>query len=429
VTWTHDESGTPTSHAAYDPFGNLITGSTTLSATRWQSSYQDTASGLYYVIARWYAPTLGRFLSDDPLGGDAANPDSRDPYAYGDGDSVDHTDPTGECNADHENCPVMLDTSVVGRFHEPSTKTDPDNYDLCGPGALRVTLAFVSTNTFYDERGGKKIAYQVHGRKKHWGTLDIWNGKWAHADTGGGVVYGQDYMLYLAYGVTAYGVWHAGEVHGDGAGGVSSTAADMAAVANWEFAGERKAHARFFAMYASGHHPASYGTFQKNVQYSIAVGVPMMVAARTASLTNADVGLPSWALQQGDKPNQLLCTSDNPKKPSTECTGLGNSEWSNFYSLYPKGDIGHWISIVGYDNDNYYYLDTCPRGDKFAHGGTIKCRVEGPEDDDEVNLHQGLTIPHVWMISKDDLWQLISKWPGGAWIRYTGAPVHTHNPW
>jgi RHS repeat-associated protein len=95
VTWTTDESGTLTSAAAYDPFGNLVSGSSTLSATRWQSSYEDDSTGLYYVVARWYYPTLGVFLSQDPLDQAATDPQSRDPYAYGSGDPVDKFDPSG----------------------------------------------------------------------------------------------------------------------------------------------------------------------------------------------------------------------------------------------------------------------------------------------------------------------------------------------
>jgi RHS repeat-associated protein len=139
VTWTHDESGTPTSHAAYDPFGNLVAGSTTLSATRWQSSYQDDSTGLYYVIARWYAPTLGRFLSDDPLTADATTPEARNPYPYAAGDPIDGSDPSGQstlCNSKRTSC--QPDTSLVGLMHEPY-----DWLDICGPGSLRVMLAFV----------------------------------------------------------------------------------------------------------------------------------------------------------------------------------------------------------------------------------------------------------------------------------------------
>ncbi|WP_157835386.1 RHS repeat-associated core domain-containing protein, partial [Xanthomonas sp. SHU 166] len=49
------------------------------------------ASGLYYYRARYYAPSLGRFLSEDPIGlAGGVNP-----YAYVRGSPVVLTDPLG----------------------------------------------------------------------------------------------------------------------------------------------------------------------------------------------------------------------------------------------------------------------------------------------------------------------------------------------
>ena len=101
VVWTASTTGAVAATLTYDPFGNLVssTGST-LPNTRWQSSYRDSATGLYYVIARWYAPSLGTFLSTDPVSGTTVNPQSRDLYAYGAGDAVDRVDPNGRCSYD-----------------------------------------------------------------------------------------------------------------------------------------------------------------------------------------------------------------------------------------------------------------------------------------------------------------------------------------
>ena len=41
VTWTTDETGAPTGHASYDPFGNMVSVSGSIPSDRWQSSYQD----------------------------------------------------------------------------------------------------------------------------------------------------------------------------------------------------------------------------------------------------------------------------------------------------------------------------------------------------------------------------------------------------
>ena len=55
--------------------------------------YYDNETGLHYVLARYYSPHLGRFLSRDPLfiqGG------SQNFYLYCDGDPLNRIDPTGE---------------------------------------------------------------------------------------------------------------------------------------------------------------------------------------------------------------------------------------------------------------------------------------------------------------------------------------------
>jgi RHS repeat-associated protein len=99
VTWTASTTGAVSARASYDPYGNLVSSSGTTPATRWQGSYYDGSSGLYYVNARWYGPALGTFLSDDPHIADVTDPQARDPYAYGSGDAIDASDPTGEWSA------------------------------------------------------------------------------------------------------------------------------------------------------------------------------------------------------------------------------------------------------------------------------------------------------------------------------------------
>lgn len=61
-----DSSGTITSSAGYDSFGNP-TGNLT---TRYQYTGReyDPLTGLHYYRARWYDSNLGRFISEDPIG-------------------------------------------------------------------------------------------------------------------------------------------------------------------------------------------------------------------------------------------------------------------------------------------------------------------------------------------------------------------------
>ena len=87
--------GEPVWQAEYDAFGNarIQTGAGHFQPFRLAGQYRDAESGLHYNKARYYDPSMGRYLSMDPLfleGG------STNFYAYCNGDPVNHVDPCGE---------------------------------------------------------------------------------------------------------------------------------------------------------------------------------------------------------------------------------------------------------------------------------------------------------------------------------------------
>ena len=80
----------------YLPYGQARSGDGTGSDTGrgWIGQTEDPSSGLAYLNARYYDPTIGVFLSPDPLF-DPARPQTLNPYAYGLGNPATHSDPTG----------------------------------------------------------------------------------------------------------------------------------------------------------------------------------------------------------------------------------------------------------------------------------------------------------------------------------------------
>ena len=80
----------------YAPFGGLLAGGVSDNSLKFTAQWQDAATGLYYLRARYYDPTTGRFLTRDPFPGLAALPQTRHPYVYVGNNPVNLTDPAGE---------------------------------------------------------------------------------------------------------------------------------------------------------------------------------------------------------------------------------------------------------------------------------------------------------------------------------------------
>jgi RHS repeat-associated protein len=158
LTWATGADGSVVGYSDLDPFGNLLNSGGTMAESRWQGSWQDSTTGLYYVVARWYAPTLGSFLDRDPLAGETTDPESRDAYIYGKGDVVDQVDPSGRCSyADgSEGCsgdqgdastpldvPVMLQTNSTWRKKLLGfSKKDTIKSDGCDLTSIAMIMSY-----------------------------------------------------------------------------------------------------------------------------------------------------------------------------------------------------------------------------------------------------------------------------------------------
>jgi len=82
----------------YDSWGNSFSHSGlagTRSPFRYTGESLDAETGLYYLRARYYDPTIGRFISKDQLPGLAIAPLTTNPYAYGGNNPLRYTDHSG----------------------------------------------------------------------------------------------------------------------------------------------------------------------------------------------------------------------------------------------------------------------------------------------------------------------------------------------
>ena len=112
-----DASGNATATYSYDPYGNTTkTGSDTNSQT--YTGREDDGTGLFYYRARYYMPTCGRFISEDPIG----IAGGMNQYAHVGGNPISFTDPFGLS-------PICAGERVI----EETTLRGPDFYTVSFP--------------------------------------------------------------------------------------------------------------------------------------------------------------------------------------------------------------------------------------------------------------------------------------------------------
>jgi len=78
----------------YTPWGEIESSTQTvagLNSLRWKGLLYDSETGLYYMRARYYDPTIRRFISEDPIGLEGGI----NQYAFAGDDPVNNSDPSG----------------------------------------------------------------------------------------------------------------------------------------------------------------------------------------------------------------------------------------------------------------------------------------------------------------------------------------------
>ncbi|MBI4305530.1 MAG: RHS repeat-associated core domain-containing protein, partial [Chloroflexi bacterium] len=87
---------------AYLPYGEVRTSSGTIAGDRsFTGQRLDTPTGLYFYNARYYDPTIGRFISPDTIVPDPYDPRDYNRFAYVLNNPLKYTDPSGHsCSTD-----------------------------------------------------------------------------------------------------------------------------------------------------------------------------------------------------------------------------------------------------------------------------------------------------------------------------------------
>jgi RHS repeat-associated protein len=101
TTIVTDADGDAVFERSYDPRGNICVASGTADMDRLYTGQRyDAATGLYYYNARYYDPTLARFISPDTIVPDVDDPRAWNGYAYVANNPLRYNDPTGHCGLD-----------------------------------------------------------------------------------------------------------------------------------------------------------------------------------------------------------------------------------------------------------------------------------------------------------------------------------------
>jgi RHS repeat-associated protein len=110
-----DSTGAVQTQYTYEPFGGTTSSGASSTNAFQYTGHENDGSGMYYYRARYYNASLGRFISEDPIGflGGQANL-----YAYVGDDPIDFLDPFGLRRYDRAKCAADFGTnhSIAAAF-------------------------------------------------------------------------------------------------------------------------------------------------------------------------------------------------------------------------------------------------------------------------------------------------------------------------
>jgi RHS repeat-associated protein len=107
-----DTSGNLVNNYSYDEWGNITSQTEgTSNPFKYTGEIYDEETGLYYLRARYYDPSIGRFLNEDTYEGQINNPLSLNLYTYVENNPLTHVDPTGHYTENQVD--LMLTTARI----------------------------------------------------------------------------------------------------------------------------------------------------------------------------------------------------------------------------------------------------------------------------------------------------------------------------
>lgn len=114
ITELRDEQGKLLNQYEYDLWGNILTKEETVhNPFRYAGELWDDSTQLQYLRARWYDPSMGRFINEDSYEGELNDPLSQNLYAYVSNNPLRYVDPSGHIkNSTYYEIDFMLRESM-----------------------------------------------------------------------------------------------------------------------------------------------------------------------------------------------------------------------------------------------------------------------------------------------------------------------------
>ncbi|MGA9111341.1 MAG: RHS repeat-associated core domain-containing protein [Smithella sp.] len=110
ITALSNTSGNIVQTYSYDSFGNMTATGNIRQPFTYTAREYDYATGMYFYRARYYDPTVGRFVTKDPIGFKGGI----NVYAYVSNNPVNNNDPLGLCDKCCKNCTVLCYRVATG---------------------------------------------------------------------------------------------------------------------------------------------------------------------------------------------------------------------------------------------------------------------------------------------------------------------------
>ncbi|MFN8521631.1 MAG: RHS repeat-associated core domain-containing protein [Chloroflexota bacterium] len=110
-----DSSGAIVQTYQTDEFGNpTLSDGTRSQPFGFTGEQRDASTGLIYLRARMYDPSIGRFMQRDPLCGSITRPQTRNRFGYALGNPISVTDPSGNCGVSEELLNALMADCMLG---------------------------------------------------------------------------------------------------------------------------------------------------------------------------------------------------------------------------------------------------------------------------------------------------------------------------